>query len=201
MEFTLLSLSSGWLDAQIKHNDVTFEICASNNFGGDLPADVMTALYESISEKVTTLVGWTNENSDFGLLIEPLPDGTYKIAYVSLIYWGELAFSDPEQDAINFREAENILQGCRVHKGPIKNYPSFAIDSFDVLTEKQILDFADSFLSEFTKFFGKKGQEYFARHWINGSDHFGDLIDELPCYEYMQLSMLIDQKRKEMRAG
>lgn len=201
MKFTLLSLSSGWLDAQIEHNGINIGICTSNVFGTDFPADLMTALYESISEKVTRMAGWTNENSDFGLLIEPLPDGTYKIASVYEIYWGPLAFSDPEQDAIYGREASKILEACRVHKGPVNSNPSLAVDTLGIVSEEEILDFVRSLLTEFTKFFGQKGQEYFRRHWMYGSDNLGGFIDELPNYEYMQLSLLIDQKTEEMRVG
>lgn len=201
MKFILLSLNSGWLDAQIEHNGISIGICTSNVFGTDFPADLMTALYESISGKVTRMAGWTNENSDFGLLVEPLPDGTYRIASVYEIYWGPLAFSDPEQDAINNIEASKILEACRVHEGPVNSNPSLAVDTLAIVSEAEILDFARSLLAEFTKFFGIKGQEYFRSNWMYGSDNLGGIIDELPCYEYMQLCMLIDQKTKELQAA
>lgn len=201
MKFRLVALQSGWMDSQIKHNDSSWGFSATNIFGGDFPADLMTVLYESISGKVTRMVGWSNENSDFGMLIEPHPNGTYQVGFVSIVYWGELAFTDPEKDKMYGQEAMKILDGCRVHEGPVSGNPCLAVDTIGILTEEQIFDFARSFLAEYTKFFGKIGQKYYEDNWIYGSDTLGELIDGFPCYEYMQLSMLLDQKTKEMQTA
>lgn len=202
MKFTLDSLESGWLEVQIEHLDKRVTICASNIMGGDFVVDMMTALYESLSEKATRMVAWSNENSGFGLLFEPLPDGNFRVGKMSIDDWCEDVFENPDQAWENYNKAAPMFNKCGVYRGEIVENRSILTETFDAMTKLQILGLSCSLLFEFERFKYDKGKIYYDDNWIHGSGNLNrEGNSSFLCEKYDRLYLLVDHINKSNCLG
>ena len=198
MIFTLDSLKSGWLDARIEHNEKFVHICASNIMGGDFVKDIMVALYESIYGKVTRMVVYSNENSEFGLLFRALPENFFSIARICIEDWNKDVFNNPEKAEKDFDEAAPQFDNCGVYRGEIAINDSIFVEDLGVIEQAELIRFAADVIEEFSYFMFDKGNFYYEANWVDNSDVLTDeRIQSFPREQYRLLSYLISTEQTQ----
>jgi len=192
MKFILDSLKSGWLDARIEHDDKCVYIYASNIMGGDFVGDLMIALYESISGDVTRMVVYSNENSDFGILLQSLPNDHFRIARIGIDCWNEIVFADLEKAKKNFSEVESEFKKCGVYRDEVIINEGMFVEDLGEITKLELIRFASIIISEFSYYKSDEGNLYYNLNWISNSDAIMDKkIPGFPYQQYNSLSCLM----------
>ncbi len=193
MKFYLESLRAGWLCARIEHMGQTVVICASNIMGGDFVGDLMTALFESLTEKEAKMVIFSNEKEDYGFYIIPDNKGCFSMG---IDFWDWYEYLIPGKGPGEWDQTQIASKICGICKYSIVNDELFE-KQFVGITEEQLLFFNQSVLTEFARFKDGKAKQYYKSEWLYNSDAWCDKgIDDFPYAAFDRLYMLTNQKIK-----
>lgn len=191
LRFILDSLNSGWLAADIKHIGQTAGICTSNIMGGDFVGDIMTALYESLTERASRMVIFSSENADYGFYVKPTSECLFSIG---VDFWDWYTYLIPGNGPGEWDEKKKASMICGICSYKIVNDKRFRMQ-FDALTEAQVVNLAKSLLDEFARFREGNGKKYYEAHWLQNSDALCEKgIDDFPYEAYERLQTLVKQR-------